>query len=481
MNKKILSVIVPLYNKEKLIRQCLDSFARDIFRETLEVIVIDDGSQDSSYEIAMEYHVNYPDIFQVIRKENGGVGSVMNLGFNCAVGKYVKEVDADDWVDSLGLENLIRYLKQNDVDIVLNPMREVDAEGKRLNEIYFKGVYFGQIYRIEDLINKVIFSIQRMTIRRDVLIENGVNLYETRYYVDMQIVGESVLHASTCAVLRDSLYRYRKEQEEQSVSLYNYIKHRDNFYEQTILSYKRLQAARQIPRESNKNLYFRNSFIYYSLMLYAIFFASDDGEEECTKFDTWLKAEDGSIYEALNVYECVRYIRNTRVDTYIECRRIFMEKWEAYAKQQNKSKELYDVAHIKVNCEDSQVVGASLGRDLLFHLLEQWMMNRDQGVKIENYFVKNNYVSVAIYGMGFLGNHLYAELKHSGNVKVEYAIDRKGCSIFDDLIVKRPTDDLKKVDVVVVTIVKGYGEVISLLKEKLPCPIVLIEEVICES
>jgi len=480
MNKKILSVIVPLYNKEKLIRQCLDSFARDIFRETLEVIVIDDGSQDSSYEIAMEYHVNYPDIFQVIRKENGGVGSVMNLGFNCAVGKYVKEVDADDWVDSLGLENLIRYLKQNDVDIVLNPMREVDAEGKRLNEIYYKGVYFGQIYRIEDLINKVIFSIQRMTIRRDVLIENGVNLYETRYYVDMQIVGESVLHASTCAVLSDSLYRYRKEQEEQSVSLSNYIKHRKDFYEQTILSYKHLQAVQKMSESADKTAYFRSSFIYYGLMLYAILLA-EDAEDICKEFDAWLKAEDIFIYEALGVYECVRYIRDTDMCTYTERRQMFIDKWETYAGQRNKPMELYDVAHIKVECDVKQTIGTPSGSGILSELLDQWMMNRDQGMHIENYFVKNGFGTIAIYGMGSLGNHLYAELESSEKIRVAYAIDKKGSSIFENLTVKQPIDTLEEVDVVVVTLVRGYNEVIALLKEKLSCPVVLIEEVICES
>lgn len=480
MKEKILSVIVPLYNKEKLIRQCLDSFAREEFRETLEVLVIDDGSQDSSYAIAMEYQAKYPDVFRVIHKENGGVGSVMNLGFGCAKGKYVKEVDADDWVDSWALERLISYLGQNDVDIVLNPMCEVDAEGNRLNELYFKGVYFGRIYRIEDLINKVVFSIQRMTVRRGVLTENGMSLHESRYYVDMQIVGESVLHASTCAVLSDSLYRYRKEQEEQSVSLSNYIKHREDFYEQTILSYKRLRAMQQMSKNVDKMAYFRSGFIYYGLMLYAILLAGDAGDI-CKEFDTWLKAEDISIYEALGVYECVRYIRDTDKGTYVERRQAFMDKWETYAKQQNKPMELYDVAYIKTECGVEQTTGCFSRAEILFGLLDQWMMNRNQGMHIENYFVKNGFESIAIYGMGSLGNHLYAELESSEKIRVAYAIDKKGYSMFEKLAVKQPIDTLEKVDIVVVTLVRGYNEVISLLKEKLSCPVVLIEEVICES
>ena len=127
MENRILTVIIPIYNKQNLLRQCLDSFAVKSFTGRLEVLAIDDGSSDASLSIALEYNMVYPEIFKVIHKENGGVGSVMNTGLKNASGKYIKEVDADDYVHSDAMEDLLNFLGQCDSDMVLNPFEEVDA------------------------------------------------------------------------------------------------------------------------------------------------------------------------------------------------------------------------------------------------------------------------------------------------------------------------------------------------------------------
>ena len=86
---KVLTVIVPVYNMEKYIRQCLESL----------VIGELDGSKDGSAEIAYEFVEQYPDTFRIIYKANGGHGSAINTGLMMASGEYVKILDSDDWVE----------------------------------------------------------------------------------------------------------------------------------------------------------------------------------------------------------------------------------------------------------------------------------------------------------------------------------------------------------------------------------------------
>ena len=100
MKEKILSVSIASYNVEAYLEECLESFVNSKVMDDLEVLVIDDGSSDSSPEIAQWYVDKFPDTFRLIRKENGGHGSTINKGIEVASGKYFKVVDGDDWVNT---------------------------------------------------------------------------------------------------------------------------------------------------------------------------------------------------------------------------------------------------------------------------------------------------------------------------------------------------------------------------------------------
>ena len=77
---KILSVTIPTYNVEKYLKQCLDSFIIPEIIDDMEILIVNDGSTDSSPIIAKEYTEKYPDTFKLINKENGGHGSTINTG-----------------------------------------------------------------------------------------------------------------------------------------------------------------------------------------------------------------------------------------------------------------------------------------------------------------------------------------------------------------------------------------------------------------
>lgn len=127
---KQLTVIIPTYNMQEYLRRCLDSLiVRQSLRDSLEVLVINDGSKDDSSRIAHEYEDRYKDTIRVIDKENGHYGSCVNRGLAEAAGKYVKVLDADDWFDTGELEKLLEQLPSLDVDLILTSYRVVDSEG----------------------------------------------------------------------------------------------------------------------------------------------------------------------------------------------------------------------------------------------------------------------------------------------------------------------------------------------------------------
>lgn len=112
----IISVIVPIYRVEKYLEQCIDSIIHQTYT-ALEIILVDDGSDDNSGEICDKYALMDKRIV-VIHKENGGQDSARKAGMKIASGKYVAYVDGDDWIEPDMYEVMMGYLHTYDVEIV---------------------------------------------------------------------------------------------------------------------------------------------------------------------------------------------------------------------------------------------------------------------------------------------------------------------------------------------------------------------------
>lgn len=111
-----LSVIIPVYNVEKYIATCLESLVnQDIPASEYEIIIVNDGSTDSSEKIVNLYEQKHPNIKHLV-KENGGPGSARNFGLKHAASDYIWFVDADDWIQKNCLNGLLDYVFTNDLD-----------------------------------------------------------------------------------------------------------------------------------------------------------------------------------------------------------------------------------------------------------------------------------------------------------------------------------------------------------------------------
>ena len=115
----------------------------------------------------------------------------------------------------------------------------------------------------------------------------------------------------------------------------------------------------------------------------------------------------------------------------------------------------------------------------LYMAFDQWLRIRQEGKTLVEYFEKNDYKTVAIYGMKELGERLYDELENSG-IEVRYIIDKNADSIYADVDVITPDDDLEPVDVIVVTAIYYFDEIEEMLSEKVDYPVVSLEDILYE-
>ena len=112
---KLISVVIPVYNRETTLRKCVDSILAQTY-ENIEVILVNDGSTDSSEKICRRYEQIDPRV-KVISKENGGLSSARNAGIDKSCGEYIFFIDSDDWIDSDTLEVLLNAALQKGTDV----------------------------------------------------------------------------------------------------------------------------------------------------------------------------------------------------------------------------------------------------------------------------------------------------------------------------------------------------------------------------
>lgn len=120
--KLTISVIVPVYNAEKYISRCLDSILSQ--EGDFEVVVINDGSTDSSLKILQEYAKKYKNI-KLINQSNQGVSAARNAGLKVASAKYITFVDSDDWLESNAFKSAIDVIKRDKSDVLLTGYYDV--------------------------------------------------------------------------------------------------------------------------------------------------------------------------------------------------------------------------------------------------------------------------------------------------------------------------------------------------------------------
>lgn len=298
---KILTISIAAYNSEKYLKKCLDSFICCNEFDKLEVLVINDGSTDSTGIIAEEYQARYPGSITVINKENGGHGSTINTAIKLATGKYFKLVDADDSVDSEGLDRLVRFLEDTTVDLVLNPYVTVNTSGEITNTMpCVRGrIEYGKEYEFGEVENAIVFAMHVSTFRTNLVKQIGRPITENCYYVDSEYLLYLIPHVKRVILLDFVIYKYLFGISEQSMSPKNLIMHRD---ERLQVTKNMIQFYYSCAKNSDSHELIRNRVLVKIKSQYLVYFSMEDikaGKEEAIRFDNWLKEECSDLYADL--------------------------------------------------------------------------------------------------------------------------------------------------------------------------------------
>lgn len=214
MNQPKVSVIIPVYNVEKLLPQCLDSVLNQTLKE-IEVICVNDGSPDNSQSI-LEAYARSDSRITILKKENGGLSSARNYGMQRAKGEYIGFVDSDDFVERDMFQKLYERGVETESDIVVGNLCLYDHKTKEISEYRDLQLYLflkNKVFRAEDYPEFIrnIAAWDRIY-RRSFLESSKVLFPEGRVYEDAPFTMQTVMLADRISVIPDILYYYRKNE-----------------------------------------------------------------------------------------------------------------------------------------------------------------------------------------------------------------------------------------------------------------------------
>jgi len=225
---KLLSVIIPSYNSENYLENCVNSLLG--FEDEVEILIINDGSTDRTIEIGEKLNSEYPKSIKLINKENGGHGSAINCGIKNATGQYIKVVDSDDWVDKIAYKEIINTLKKynnGEIDMLISNFvyDKVGVKNKKIMS-YSKYLPKNEIFTWDQiskfnigtyiLMHSVIYNI-------DILRNAKLKLPEHTFYVDNLFVYLPLPYVKNIYYLDVEFYHYFIGRDDQSVTESNMI------------------------------------------------------------------------------------------------------------------------------------------------------------------------------------------------------------------------------------------------------------------
>lgn len=306
--KKILTVLIPVYNTEKYIKRCLDSLIDESIIDNIEILIVSDGSKDNSITIARDYEKKYPNSIKIIEKENGGHGSTINKGLEIATGKYFRVLDSDDWFNTSDFVKLVNYLKNDDSDLVVtNYSQEHVYKGASIY-LEYKNLVDNKIYDFDkidlSILNGEYFVMATSTYKTELLRKAKLHLFEKTFYVDMQfnVIGFSLV--KTFKYYDLDIYRYFIGRKDQSNNFASLVKNQENHEKvmKCLVDY----YCENIDNFSDNRKKYYSLIIYYMLYThYSIYCLYDSDHSRAynkvINFDKYLKNKSLDLYNRSNI------------------------------------------------------------------------------------------------------------------------------------------------------------------------------------
>lgn len=199
--KKLLSIIVPVYNTEKYLRHCLDTLVMQTCLAGVEVIVVNDESPDQSDQIILEYAQRYPDVVRFYRILNSGLSGAREYGLTHAYGEYVYFVDSDDYVDYTLCQRMIDVINTTHPDLIYTPIVRVPLRGPATTYNVITGPA-----NIDTIFRQAACSYYSCAYRREFMLQFCP--LPRMWYEDMGSTRTIVSYAKTFGYVKGPAYYY---------------------------------------------------------------------------------------------------------------------------------------------------------------------------------------------------------------------------------------------------------------------------------
>lgn len=318
---KLLSIIIPVYKVEDYIKKCLDSLiVSPELMDKVDVLIINDGTPDNSAKISREYVKRFPGVFRQIDKENGGHGSVWNLGIKEAYGKYIKFLDSDDWLENL--DTMIKKLETADADLIITSSIS-HCPNNYLWKLEIKDMEFERVYDADQfdwLGNRSHgnYIFHHCAIYKTEMFRQYLPLFlEKQPYDDVILGAAPIIGAKTLVAWDLEVYHYLMDREGQSISLEvqrRNVKAKVKVHQSTI---KFIEDHPIEKTESTKRSYFASKLpkLYnYGIRSLLEILPYQDAKTYSKEWDNWVKEHNPtvntrwiSLYRSLpfGLYWCV--------------------------------------------------------------------------------------------------------------------------------------------------------------------------------
>ncbi|SHF22030.1 glycosyltransferase family 2 protein [Alkalibacter saccharofermentans] len=227
-NKKV-SIIVPVYNVEQYLNKCIDSIISQTYKD-IEVILINDGSKDSSGEICDKYAKKDLRIV-VVHKENGGVSSARNKGLEVSTGDFIMFVDSDDWIEADAISSLMEIQNEINYDVIMFGIHRENIILGNITATDFIAQSFNDIDKIKEVLPNLIKqertnSLWSKIYKASIIKDNNISFNEFLSIAEDALFNYEVFFKIRSLYISEKcLYHYMIRDVESLTKRYNPLKY----------------------------------------------------------------------------------------------------------------------------------------------------------------------------------------------------------------------------------------------------------------
>ncbi len=211
MKKDLISIIVPVYNVEKYVEQCLESLIDQTY-SNIEIIAVDDGSKDNSKKVVQNLMKKDKRI-KYFYKENGGLSSARNYGINKSKGEYLLFIDSDDFVDYDMVEKMYEKAKKTKAEVVISPVTYIYENSVKKDKNAGESQFDSSLNDNPKLLRYINCIACNKLFKKSLFIDNKVTFPEGMYFEDTATIFPLVLLANKISLVNIPFYNYRVNRE----------------------------------------------------------------------------------------------------------------------------------------------------------------------------------------------------------------------------------------------------------------------------